>query len=403
MLLLASAAFADEHEGERGSARAGLQLYIQPAAGDALVVVTPSASAQVAVTSWLSFDVDWLADVVTGATPRTYGPPDAISAATSFTEVRNLLGAGAQVRWRMLTFTAGYRYGIENDYRSQLVHGAVKADLFQHNTQLQASYSHGFDAICDLAQAGVPVTLRQPLDQSKGCFAGTPGLTEESLSIDAAELSWVQTISRAWVGALVGSYEHLSGFQSNPYRRVRLSGGTFQAQESHPRRRDRGALTGRLRYALEKEHAVVGLDLRLYRDTWDVQSITGEATWQQPFRPSQPEWRYLVLARGYVQSGAVFYRDAGNADAYDRTGPVGSYFTADQALAPLANLLVGGHVSWAGRRDSGRYLAAFTSMETSLSLDWMRIFALSPNPPNVQRTQGWASAILVGLSASGWF
>jgi hypothetical protein len=36
-------------------------------------------------------------------------------------------------------------------------------------------------------------------------------------------------------------------------------------------------------------------------------------------------------------------------------------------------------------------------------LNWVRIFALTPDPPNVARTQGWASAIVLGLSASGRF
>src|SRR5262249_41683853 len=144
-----------------------------------------------------------------------------------------------------------------------------------------------------------------------------------------------QTLTRKLVGSLTGSYQHLSGFQSNPYRRVRLLGGLFQAQESHPHKRDRGAITARVRYAIASLAATVGGDLRLYRDTWGVQSITGEVTWDAPFHKQAPAWRYLVRTRGYVQSGAVFYRDVGYTDSYERAGPVGSFFTADQELAPL--------------------------------------------------------------------
>jgi hypothetical protein len=398
--VVATGARADE----RGSARAGVEIYAQPAPGDAVVVITPSAFAHVNATKWLAFEVDWLADVVTGATPRTYGPLDVVSAATPFNEVRNTIGATALATWRMLTVSAGYTFGTENDYRSQLVRAGLKFDLFQHNTILAANYSHSFDSICDLNQPGIPVTLRQPLDRSTGCFTNNPQLTDESLGVDTLEVSWVQTLTKKWVGTLLGSYQHLSGFQSNPYRTVLLSGGLFLAQESHPLVRDRGAITARFRYAVEKVQGTLGFDLRLYRDTWGVQSLTTEVSYEQPFRQAKPEWRFAVRARGYVQSGAVFYRDAGNADSYDRTGPVGSFFTADQALAPLSDLLLGTRATWSGTRARDkRYWRAFTDMDASILLNWVRIFALSPQPPNVQRTQGWASSILIGLSASGKF
>jgi hypothetical protein len=406
-LLLAAAllagASASASADERGDVRAALQLYVQPAPGDALYVVTPSVAGHVVATPWLSFDVDWTADIVTGATPRTYGPPDIVSAATSFSETRNVIGATARGSWRFVTLAAGYSYGTENDYRSHLVHAQLQLDLAHHDTVLAATWSHSFDAICDLAQPGTPLVLRQPLDRSTGCFSGNRQLTEESLDLDTVELSWVQTLSPSWIGTLLGSYQHLDGFQSNPYRTVRLDDGLFVAQESHPRQRHRGAVTARARWAVGKLQGVLGLDLRLYRDTWGIQSLTAEAAWEQPFRQAAPAWRFRLRARGYVQSGAVFYRDAGNADAYDRVGPPGAYFTADQALAPLSDLLVGGRVVWMGSRAERRYWRLFSAMETSIIAEWMKIFALTPEPPNAARTRGWASAVLVGLSATGRF
>src|SRR5206468_962804 len=109
--------------------------------------------------------------------------------------------------------------------------------------------SHAFDSVCDLDQPGVALTLRQPLDTSRGCFVGVAGLTEESLGIDTLEATLTQTLSKKIIGAISGTYQHLDGFQSNPYRRVRLFGGLEQPQESHPRLRDRGAVTARLRRA----------------------------------------------------------------------------------------------------------------------------------------------------------
>ena len=388
---------------ERGTAHASLQFYVQPAPSDALFIITPVVSGEAAALRWLKFDVSWSADVVTGATPRTYGRPDVVTAATRFSEFRNTLGVGASAAAGPVTISAGYACGTANDYRSHLLRVGAVVDLLQHNTILAANYDHSINRICDLDQGNIPLLLRQPLDSSRGCFAATPGLTEESLDVDTVELSATQTVTRSLIASLVGSYQHLSGFQSSPYRRVRLFEGEFQAQESHPRTRDRGAITARVRYAIERLHATLGGDLRLYGDTWGIKAITGEASWQQPFG-RQSNWRFVARLRGYVQSGASFYRDAGEANSYEIAGPAGNYFTADQELAPLADLFVGGRFLYAAKRPAGqRFIRMFTEGEVALFLDYMKIFALTPEPPNAPRTRGFVSALLLGASVTGHF
>lgn len=400
LLLVAGTARAQD----RGEAHGSLRVFAQPAPTDWLLVVTPSVTGRVTARRWLSFDVDWTADVVTGATPRTYGSPDVVTAATQMTEVRNVIGAGANFTIGPATASVGYSYGTENDYRSNLLRAGLTLDLANHDTTIVADYSHGFDRVCDLDQPGVPLTRRQPLGTSKGCFAGTLGLTDESLNIDHLEVTLTQTLTKKLVGALGGSYQHLDGFQSNPYRRVRLNGGLEQAQESHPRLRDRGAVTARLRYAVARLAATVGGDVRLYRDSWGVQSITGEVTWDQPFHRSAPAWRYVARARGYVQSGATFYRDVGYSDSYERAGPVGSYFTADQELAPLSDLVLGASfVHTASHAPEHRKWRMFTDVEWILGLDYVKIFALTPEPPNAARTRGWASALVLSAAVTGRF
>jgi hypothetical protein len=404
LLLLVVAAAASADDEERGEAHAGVRIYAQPASGDTLVVITPSATAHVRAARWLTLDAGWSADVVTGATPRTYGPPDVVTAATRFSEFRNLLSATANFITGPATISGGYTWGNESDYRSHTLRLALLLDLFNHNTQLSGGYSHSFDSVCDLAQAGVPLLLRQPLDRSLGCFSGISALTEEPLNIDTAEASLTQTLTPKWLLSLIGTYQHLDGFQSNPYRTVRLSGGLFQAQESHPDLRHRGSLTLRLRYAVAKLSASLGADVRLYRDSWGVQSITAEINWEQPFQKDKPDWRFGARARGYLQSGAVFYRDAGNADSYDRAGPAGMFFTADQALAPLADLLIGVNASYSATRpEDRRYARMFTELGAALLFDYVKIFALTPQPPNAARIDAWASALVVGLSGTGKF
>lgn len=389
---------------ERGEANASLRVFGQPASSAWLLVVTPAVNGNVSATPWLHFDVNWLADVVTGATPRTYGSPDVVSAATRFTEVRNVIGAGATVDAGPVSFAAGYAYGTESDFHSHLLRASVKADLFQHDTVISAEYGHSWNRVCDLAQADLPVLLRRPLDSSRGCFRNTPTLTEEALDTDSLDLAWVQTLTPRLVGALVGTYQRLDGFQSSPYRAVRLDGGQYQAQESHPRLRDRVGFTARSRLAVPSVQATFGFDLRLYRDTWAVQSITGEATWEQPFRQKEPAWRFQVRARGYAQSGAVFYKDAGNANSYENTGPAGSYFTADPEMAPLADLLLGFRAYYKTSPPTGkRFGRMFTSGEWGLFFNYLKQFALSPDPPVAARMSGFASALVLGGAVDGQF
>jgi hypothetical protein len=385
-----------------GAVAAALSVFAEPAPTQHVVVVTPSAGARVQIGTHVAVAVDWTADIVTGATPRVYGSPDVVTAATAFDEQRNSIAATVEAGTGPFTARAGYRFGIENDYRSHVLVLGAALDLFAHNTLIAATYAHNFDSVCDLNNQGLPPTLRQSLGTSRRCFSGIAGLTEEPLDIDGVELSITQTLTPRLVGALIGSYEHLDGFQSNPYRRVRLNGGAIEAQESHPRLRDRGAVTGRLRYAVGATRGALGLDLRLYRDTWSIQSITVETSWDQLHLKDRLRWR--VRARWYQQSRASFYRDAGQANSYERAGPVGDFFTGDRELAPFGDLLLGGAIFYRPRPPAARRLGRiFTALDVGLRVDLVKVFAFTPSPPDVERTRGVVNALDVAVTALGQF
>jgi Protein of unknown function (DUF3570) len=390
-LLLAGPARADD----LGEARAAVRLFAEPAPSQSLIVVSPAVSARVAPLRWLGIRAAWDADVVTGATPRVYGSPDAVSAATRFSDVRNTLTAEAEGRFGPVALRAGYRYGTENDYRSHVILAGASVDLFQKNTTVAASWSHNFDSVCNLDDRAAPPTLRQSLGVSDACFTGHAGLTEEPLAIDAADLTLTQVVTARLLVRAAVSYEHLSGFQSNPYRRVRLAGG-LEAQESHPLARDRGALALRARYAVPPARAAIALDLRGYRDSWGVMSYTIETAWDQLL--SAKRLRLRLRTRYYQQSRASFYRDAGEADSYERAGPPGRYFTGDRELAPFADLLVGARLSF--RFEPTRLLHAF---DLAAGLDAIKAFAFTPEPPNAPRMTGVVDALSAGLSLSGSF
>ncbi|HEY7958129.1 MAG TPA: DUF3570 domain-containing protein [Polyangia bacterium] len=389
---------AEPHPGE---VRAGVDVFAEPASGLSLTVVTPSVNGKVDLRRWLTAYVDWTADVVSGATPRTYGAVDAISSATAFSEVRNQVGAAVEARTGPFSLRAGYHFSIENDYRSHQLALDGRIDLLQHDTIIDVRWAHDFDSVCDLDNRGLSVLQRQPLSNSVGCFAGHAGLTEEPLGVDAVEVSLTQTLTPRLIGVLTGYSEHLAGFQSNPYRRVALLGDAILAQESDPGVRDRGAVGVKLRYAATARGAL-GADVRLYRDTWDIESLTAQLSWDQLLLGER--LRLQARARYYQQSQAFFFRDAGSAGSYEKTGPVGAYFTGDRELSPFSDLLIGGALYYRARPLPGRRLGRmFHALDVGAHLTLMKFFSFAITPPDAPRMSGVIDALTAGLSAVGEF
>ena len=80
----------------------------------------------------------------------------------------------------------------------------------------------------------------------------------ESLAIDSYAVSWTQVLTPIIVTDLSATFQVLQGFQSNPYRRVRLF-GTVEAQESEPLLRQRVAVQARLRFAVVRVRGALGV------------------------------------------------------------------------------------------------------------------------------------------------
>ena len=298
--------------------------FVEPQRKLQLHVIHPQLDATIDAHPAISFKLGYDVDIVTGATPRVYGSSlDAISSATKFSDYRHAFHAGLQVRVGPTTLDAGYTYGFENDYRSHSIDAAAKVDLWGKNTTFKLGYSHNFDTVCDADNRGAMPLERRALDNSTGCFnAKTQGIIDEQLAIDSYFVSWGQVLSPILLSELSASFQALDGFQSNPYRRVRLFSGTVDAQESEPTLRQRVALQGRVNIAIKKAHSAVGLLGRFYWDTWNVRSGTIEVNYDQYVVP-----KFLIRVRGrmYQQTRALFYRDAGEARSYEAVGPVGHF------------------------------------------------------------------------------
>jgi hypothetical protein len=379
----------------RGDVR--FTYFVEPAPSQQVHVVRPQADVSVDARG-LTIRAGYDADIVTGATPRTYGKVDAVSSATPFSDVRHAFHAGLSYPIRVVTLSAGYTYAFERDYRSHVVEASARVDLLRRNTTFALSYAHNFDSACDADNHGLPPLERVALDNADHCFRSTPGIVDEPIAIDSYQLSWTQVLTRALLLQLTGSLEVIDGFQSNPYRRVRLFGGAAEAQESEPLLRQRAAAQLRLRWMLERSRTVLAALGRGYWDTWNVRSGTAELEVQQYLGD---RWLLMLRGRFYQQTRAFFYRDAGEAASYEAVGPVGQYFTGDRELSPFRDWLLGARVSYVRSAGPGGRLArVFTDVDANLKVDAIKYEALTPLPPNAPRSDGFLSALVVQLGAT---
>ncbi len=381
----------------------GASYFVEPAAKQRLSIVHPQFDAHVDAHPAFSINLGYNADVVTGATPRIYGKPnssvDTVSQATNFSDVRHAFHGGVELRLGPTELDAGYTYAFENDYRSHAVDAAAKIDLWGKNTTFKLAYAHNFDSVCDIDNAGATPLERRALGTSTGCFTKTMGIVSHGVAIDGYSVSWYQVLSPFITSEASVGLEVVNGFQSNPYRLVRLFQDTVTAQESEPYLRERLSVQERLRFAITRIRAAVGAVGRYYTDSWGIKSLTTELSYDQYLKPS-----LMVRLRGrfYQQGRAVFYRDAGEQLSYESVGPVGHYFTGDRELSPFRDYLLGLKIMYMrNANERGKVWRVFEAMDVNFKADAIHYQTLTPLPPNYARTtDGLVSALILQLNVS---
>jgi len=309
-----------------------------------LTVIHPQADFAIDLGRYVTLDASYAADAVSGATSVIY-QADAISSATTFSDTRHegTLGVGFHGRRSRVDFSA--TIGTERDYLSRQFGGDASIDLPGRNTTVALAYSHSFDQVCDKdngtlsPQETKALTGADPCDKSGGIFGkDRPGVTRwRDLSIDTAQATLTQNLSPTMNLQIAGYGQILEGFQSNPYRRVRI--GQNSPQEHIPSTRDRWSLSARLNRFLPRLHSAVHFDARFYDDTWGVIAGDFELGYSQYIGKS------LLLklhARVYQQTAAKFFKDA---FYYQTESTAGAYFTGDRELSPVRNATLGGKLT----------------------------------------------------------
>ncbi len=346
-------------------------VFHEPSPTSAMTVVAPGAELSVTPWEFLAVNLGWEADIVSGASEAlkagpVLGRPDVVSAAT-VTDFRNVVSGGATLQRKETRLGVGYSHGVERDYRSQAITVSAGSDFFQRNTQIEISYSHAFDEVCNQSYASsLSPTRRRPLDSSEGCFTDSAARRTDEVAQDNFQGAWTQAWTPILATQVVVTGSLQQGFLGNPYRAVVLAASGESAQENHPGHRARGAVALRAKLYVRPLETAFGFGVRGYRDTWDVLSQTYELDAER----NLAEWLRLRLrARYYSQSGALFWSDdyTGGEPVH---GPRGQYWSGDRELSPSSSLLLGARATATAHGQKGdRILGMFLELRSGLGVD----------------------------------
>jgi hypothetical protein len=347
-------------------------VFVEPSATSEMTVITPSAGLSAVPWEWLELSAEWEADIVSGASetvkagPLLAGNPDIVSAA-SVVDERHVFGGSVGLRRGGTELSVGGSYGAERDYRSRALGVAAGTDFLQKNTRIELAYARGFDEVCDVQRPEtLHPTLRPALPSSEGCFRSGGERVSRDVEIDTFQGAWTQ----AWTPILetqlvvTGSLQH--GFLGNPYRAVVIGPTGQTAQEHHPDDRARVAAALRARVFVRPIRTAVGLEVRGYRDSWDVLGQTYALELEKSLWP----WlRLRARGRHHRQTGALFWSDdyTGGEPLH---GPRGQYWSGDRELSPLGSWLAGVRaVASARGRPGDRIVGILLDLEAGLGVD----------------------------------
>lgn len=345
-------------------------LFQEQRAGDkgGLTVVHPQVDFGADIGRHFGLDIGYSADAVTGATATTY-QVDAVSAATSFSDLRHQGSLALAIRGRRSSLVVSAAVGTERDYLSREFGGSASIDLAGRNTNVALAYSHSFDLVCDKDNGDSTPLERRALTGMDACDKtgllfgkDRPGVTQwRTLSIDTAQFTLTQTLSPTMNLQVAAYGQVIEGFQSNPYRRVKVGGNS--PQEHIPDTRARWSLTARLNRFLPALRSAVHFSGRFYDDTWRVYGGDAELGYSQYMGNAL---LLKVHARVYQQSAAKFFKDA---FFYETESTAGEYFTGDRELSPVRSALLGAKLTLISVAENQPIWGLFEKLQLNLKGD----------------------------------
>ncbi|HEY4243785.1 MAG TPA: DUF3570 domain-containing protein [Kofleriaceae bacterium] len=375
-----------------------------------LTVIHPDADFGVDLGRFVSLGAGYSADAVSGATSTVY-QVDAVSSATKFSDLRQEGDVSLGFHGRRSSIVFNGSFGTERDYLSHSLGATASVDLPGRNTTLSIAYSHSWDQVCDRDNGmatpleSLALTGADPCDKKDGGFwgKGDVGMTVwKDLSIDTAQATLTQNLTPTMNLQLALYGQVLDGFQSNPYRRVRI--GPNAPQEHIPEVRDRLSVSARFNRFLPSLHSAVHVNARYYEDTWHVISGDVELGYSQYISKT---FLLTLHARLYEQTAAAFFKDA---FYYQTQSTAGEYFTGDRELSPVRNALVGGKLQLISLGGDKKVWHVFDKLELLvkadvLLLDRLPADSLANNPMGISTQfiygNGLFDAVILQLGLTG--
>ena len=283
-----------------------LNLYVDD---DATTIISPMILLEKDIRPDTSLHARYIADI------QSCASVDVVSSASpslGYEETRHEITVGVQHRKKLLTLGGAFSFSTENDYVSRAILADVSQELFQRNFKASLGLSFRWDEIGRVNDEAFSQSLRG--------YGATVALT--------------QLFTPFIVGQLVYFTEYLDGYQSSPYRFVPV-GDDFSVPETHPEKRLRQSITGRLKESLT-DRCSFEQSVRFYGDSWGIwaQTLLLQAYWDIA-SPFVMRLRY----RFHNQSRADFYRRD-----YDR---LQTYMSRDREIGTLRSHLVGPQLRYA--------------------------------------------------------
>jgi hypothetical protein len=345
-----------------------------------LRVLHPQADVGTDIGRHVTLDLGYAADAVSGATASTF-QVDATSGATKFSDLRHegRFALGFQGRRSRISFSG--TVGTERDYIMRQLGGAASIDLPGRNTTVGLAYTHSWDETCDKDNADLMPLERRALTGMDECkktglmfgqdVAGTT--VWRDVSIDTVQATVTQNLTPTMNMQIAAFGQVLEGFQSNPYRRVRVGGNS--PQEHIPDTRARWSLTARLNRFMPKLRSAAHFNARFYDDTWGVIGGDVELAYSQYIGNALLA---RFRARAYQQTAAKFFKDA---FFYETESTAGEYFTGDRELSPVRSAFIGAKLTLITVGEDKPVWGLFDKLQFNMKGDLMFLAPIAADRP----------------------
>jgi Protein of unknown function (DUF3570) len=254
----------------------------------------------------------YYADIVSNASI------DVVTTASPYRETRNEFGLGADYAVRDSLITVAASHSTEPDYVANAFNVDVSTETFSGMTTVGLGYTYGSD---DVGKVGEGF-----FDQAKH-WRYRVGVS--------------QILSPRWLAN--ANFEVVSddGYLGSPYRVALVFGAAVP--ERLPRTRTSRTLQFRLIGEVAPGWSVRG-EYRYFWDTWDIAAHTFGLGASHRLGE---RWLIDAYARAYRQDGALFYSNNATSET--------QYITRNRQLSNYNSLTFGTKVTYALKRDPGRY------------------------------------------------